>query len=452
MKPNKRIVTALLMLGAVLAFMCVPAFAKDIGTVMNIHAFDTLTAKESDAVSVSCGLNVIAARCDMAIAGIKGDQLYFSEERFACAMNLSSVDSITVTKLPDAVCGALYVGSEGISVNSRIESEDIAMMTYEEAKSGGGSVATFHFRVNDSAYDIACNIYMLDSVNYSPTVSLASYASLNAETYRDIAVSGVLSAYDPESDPMCYEIVRYPSHGRLVLDNPTLGTYTYTPNDSYSGEDSFLYVAKDQYGNYSASARVRVGIATSGTATVYSDLADDMMHSHAIAVTECGLMNGIQIGDYYYFEADREVSRAEFVVTAMNAIGIKNVPNVTETVFHDDCDIGAEMKGYVALAYSKGYISGKSIDGNLCFKPDEPIRLAEAAVIISNMIGYAEPRVASVFADADEIPSWSEKAIGSLYTLGILEAPDMYSGASITVTRGDMAKLLNKTMFVIGKK
>ncbi len=407
--------------------------------------------EESESVPVSAGLDVIAAKNDMAIAGIKGNALYFSAERFACAMNLSGIDSISVTRLPDAVCGSLYLGSEGVSAGQRISAADLPLLTYEEASAGTGNSTSFDFTVNGSAYEMTCNIYMIDGLNYSPTLSLASYASLNAETYRGIKIRGVLSAYDPEGDELRYEIVKYPVNGRLTLDDEMLGIYTYTPDDDYTGEDSFCYVAVDKYGNYSASAEVSVTVSTPGTSTVYSDLLDDALHSHAIAMTECGVMNGIQVGNYYYFEADREVSRAEFVVSAMNAIGIRNVPDVEDTGFYDDGDISPEMKGYIALAYSKKYISGNRSDGNICFAPDESIKLSEAAVIISNMIGYAEAEVTPVFADADSIPSWSAKGIESLFALGILEAPDMITGAGNTVTRGDMAKLLNKTMLVIGK-
>ena len=109
------------------------------------------------------------------------------------------------------------------------------------------------------------------------------------------------------------------------------------------------------------------------------------------------------------------------------------------------------MKGYIDLAYSKGYISGTEIEGKLYFNPNQSIKLSEASVILSNMIGYAEPKIAPVFADADSIPTWSNKAIQSLHTLGILELPDMVTGACENVTRGDMAKLLNKAMCVINK-
>lgn len=405
----------------------------------------------SKSVPVSYGLDVIAHDNAMAIAGIKGNALNFSAERFACAMNLAKVDYITVTSLPSGACGSLYIGSEGVSVGQKINAADIALMTYEEAEGEDGSLASFDFTVNGSAYQMTCNIYMIDEINYSPTVSLASAVSLNAETYRGVKISGVLSAYDPEGDSLVFEIARYPSHGRVVIEDRSCGTYTYIPEDSYTGSDSFSYVVRDKYGNYSAAAEVELTVSAQGTSTVYRDLVDDELHAHAIAMTECGLMNGVQVGDHYYFEADREVSRAEFIVTAMNALGIKNLPDVDETVFFDDSDINPEMKSYISLAYSKGYISGSRVDGNLCFKPDETIKLSEAAVIISNMIGYAEPKVAPAFADADSIPSWSEKAIESLHTLGIIETPDKVVGATETITRGDMAKLLNKMMQVIGR-
>lgn len=401
--------------------------------------------------TVSCALDVIANKNQMAIAGIKGNPLNFSAERFECAMNLSKIDSITITSLPDMTCGALYIGSDAVSAGQRISASNISLMTYEEAKTGAGKKASFEFCVNDNAYDIVCNIFMIDSVNYSPTVQMASYVSLNQETYKDVMISGVLSAYDPEGDELTYEIVSYPAHGLLILENKTLGTYTYTPLESYTGNDSFEYVVRDKYGNYSASAKVTIEVNAQRTSTVYSDMLDDELYSHALAVTESGLMNGVQVGNYFYFEADREVSRSEFVVTAMNAIGIKNVPDVSATGFADDSDISPAMKGYISLAYSKGYISGIKQDGEIYFKPDENISLSEAAVIISNMIGYAKPNVSPAFADADSIPSWSNAAIESLYTLGILEFPNKTVSASSHVTRGNMAKLLNKTMQVIGK-
>ncbi len=452
MKIIKKLSVIIMIVGLMTVLMCVAVSAEDGSS----GAFDAILSSGTAVLAtqqntVSCALDVIANQNQMAIAGISGNSLMFSVERFECAMNLSEIDSITITKLPDISCGTLYIGSNSVSVGQTISASNISLMTYEEAKAGSNKKANFEFTVNDSSYDIICNIFMIDSVNYSPTVKMASYVSLNNETYKDVMISGVLSAHDPEGDELTYEIVSYPAHGLFVLENKALGTYTYTPNPSYTGNDSFEYVVRDKYGNYSTSARVTIEVNAQKTSTVYSDMLEDELYSHALAVTESGLMNGVQVGNYFYFEADREVSRSELVVTAMNAIGIKNVPDVKSTGFADDDEISPAMKGYISLAYQKGYISGIKQNGAIYFKPNETVNLSEAAVIISNMIGYAKPDVTPVFADSDNIPSWSNAAIESLYTLGILEFPDKTVGANATVTRGDMAKLLNKTMQVIGK-
>lgn len=452
MKIIKRLLVIFAVAGLLSCLLCIGVSAEEsMPTALDTMISSGTAVLANQQSTVSDALEVIAYQNQMAIAGISGNALCFSAERFMCAMNISSIDSITVTALPDISCGTLYIGSDAVSVGQKISAANISLMTYEEAKSGAGRQASFEFRVDDNAYDIICNIFMIDSMNYSPTVKMASYVSLNNETYRDIMISGVLAAHDPEGDELTYEIISYPVHGILVLENKTLGTYTYTPNESYTGSDSFEYVVRDKYGNYSTSARVTIEVNAQKTSTVYSDMLENELYSHALAVTESGLMNGVQVGNYFYFEAEREVSRAELVVTAMNAIGIKSVPEVSSTGFADDEEINPALKGYISLAYSKGYISGIKQDGGIYFKPNETVKLSEAAVIISNMIGYAKPDVTPVFADSDSIPSWSNAAIESLYTLGILEFPDMTVDAGATVTRGDMAKLLNKTMQVIGK-
>lgn len=447
MRTIKLVFAVLLSLAVIMGAFTLSVSASDSSALYNLTNSGSQSKENIQAVSY--GLDVIAEQSGMIMTGIKGNVLNFSAERFACALNLSKIDSITVTSLPDTVCGGLYIGSNGVSVGQKIKASDLALMTYEEDEKGVGRSASFNFRVNNSGYEIKCSINMIDGINYSPTLSLAPTASLVCETYKDVMVSGVLSAYDPEGDTLVFEIVEYPENGRITLDNVNSGSFSYQPNVSFVGEDSFKYVVFDEYGNYSEAREVKVSVATPSVSTVYSDLLGDGLYSHAISMTEQGLMNGVRVGDYYYFDADRAVSRAEFVVTAMNAIGIKNVPEVSSTVFADDADISPEMKGYVALAYSKGYISGKSVDGELRFDPDETINMSEAAVIISNMIGYAKPKVTPVFADASEIPEWSGKAIESLHTLGILELPDMKVSANETVTRGDMAKLLNRTVLAI---
>lgn len=447
MKGIKKLLVLCIALVMLVAVFTVTASAKSGDDQIALHSLNAeVTGREN---VISYGLNVVAYQNQMSIAGIKGNALTFSKDRFASAMNLSEIDCITVKKLPDGRHGTLYLGNEAVVEGQRITAASIALMSYEEASTGIGKQASFEFTVNDEAYPIVCNIYMINAVNYSPTVTTASLASLNKKTYKDVSIKGVLAAHDPEGDELTYEIIRYPTHGTVRIDDKNLGTYTYAPANSYMGNDSFSYVVKDKYGNYSGGAKVSITVSAPGTSAVYSDIIGDPLYTHAISMTECGLMNGVQVGNYFYFEADRQVTRAEFVMTAMNAIGIKSVPDTEYTGFFDDKDIPDEMKGYVALAYSKGYISGIKQDGDIYFRPNEPITLSEASVIVSNMIGYKAPVVTPTFADADKIPSFASEAIESLYTLGILEFPDKTVSADSLVTRGEMARMLDLTMQVL---
>ncbi|MCZ4245119.1 gliding motility-associated C-terminal domain-containing protein [Pedobacter punctiformis] len=57
-------------------------------------------------------------------------------------------------------------------------------------------------------------------------------------------------------DPTTIEIVDQPKHGTVKVNGD--GTVTYTPNPGYTGEDSFTYRVKDQYGNYTNVASVTI--------------------------------------------------------------------------------------------------------------------------------------------------------------------------------------------------
>ncbi len=416
------------------ACVCVSAAGKTEGETLSV---------------ISYGLRVLAAQTDMRVAGIKGQTFNFTEESFLKGMNLSDIDSIRITKLPEATSGTLYCGSQPMTEGQTLSGDDIAKMTFSEA-GGFGNFASFSFCVNGSAYENECKIYLISSANSIPSTSNASYASLNMETHKNISASGVLCGYDPDGDELTFEIVRYPEDGSIKMVDKNYGTYVYIPSENFSGKDSFEYVVRDKYGNYSASTTVSVTVSVPSVSITYSDLADSDIHTYAISLTEDGIMNGVQVGDYFYFRPEMEVSRAEFIVTAMTALGIKSIPDVTDTGFFDDEDIRPEMKGYIAIAYSKGYISGTKKDGEIYFCPDETIKLSEAAVILSNIIGYSEPEIKPVFSDASSIPAWSERAVVSLHALGVIQSGDGSIEAGRSITRGVMAELLCRTMLITG--
>ncbi|HET6725799.1 MAG TPA: Ig-like domain-containing protein, partial [Gammaproteobacteria bacterium] len=70
---------------------------------------------------------------------------------------------------------------------------------------------------------------------------------MEATTAFETAYSGTLSATDGDSDPLTFAIVNQPEHGKVKLSDATKGTFTYTPDDGFSGADSFTFTANDGY-------------------------------------------------------------------------------------------------------------------------------------------------------------------------------------------------------------
>ncbi len=404
-----------------------------------------ISAAEGSVAEVSHGLSVLSAGTDVAFTAMVGNDIVFSADGFARGLNLSSVRYITVMSVPSVTEGELLLGSSKVVAGQTLTSDQLLNMTFHPATEERMR-ASFTFTANGGGTEMICSLYLLDEVNYTPTVSMASSLSLDVQTYKGVAAHGTLAAYDPDGDELIFEIVSYPKNGTLTLTDAGRGAYVYKPFSSYVGPDSFTYVARDRYGNYSASATVSLTVDYSGTSVTYVDMLDSEAYGAALLVTEKGIMSGTQVGNQYYFYPSQEVSRVEFLVMAMNAAGIREVPECTATSFSDDAQIPESMKGYVAMAYSLGIVNGQEKDGALCFAPNEPLTRAEAAVMLENLLEPEQAPALSVFADHSEIPVWAADAMYSLNAAGIMTSADGYIAPDASVTRAETAQMLKAVM------
>ena len=392
--------------------------------------------------SVSVGLDVLAAKTEMVKAGLVNNDIVFEAEDFERTLNVSALTSLTVTALPPRADGVLYLGNGEVSVGQTISRENLGYLNFVFA-SDQIRDSRFCFSSNFGAYEIACKMCLLESVNHAPTVSKDTKNSISVSTYRNIAVYGDLDAVDVDGDSFYFEIIKQPENGTLTLQDASEGTYRYLPLSGYSGEDSFRYVAVDKYGNYSAAAEVSLSVQMQKNHLVYADMAKSISHAPAIALTERGIMNAAVIGDKNYFHPNQEISRLDFLVAAMRAIGVDTPKECTVTVFDDNESIPEGLRGYVALAQQKNYICGKiDAEGRLLFSPNDQITRAEAAVILSRMLAAPATEASPVFADGTQIPAWARDAVYTLAELGVMDVRNGRVDALGTVDREQTAYML----------
>jgi len=397
----------------------------------------------ADTDPVSPALCVLADQHSMAKAAVRGNPIEFEHDDFARAMNLATISEITVTEVPPISDGELRVGSIVVEKGQKIRGDNLSLLSYV-ASSAEIDESSFRFRVGKSPVEMTCFLYLLDRANEAPTLGFVPKASLNVSTHKNVTLYGTLPCYDPEGDETIVEIVSYPSSGILILTDRRTGEYTYTPNAGASGKDSFTYVARDRYGNYSASATVSLSVLTPSTSVVYADLGALPCHSAALSMSEAGIMSGTQVGASTCFYPSAEVSRGEFVVMAMKTLGITDVAPVTQSVFADDASFSEIERNFVSAAYELGYLHGEfAADGSLMFYPERAITRAEAAVILGNMIDTAAPTVTPIFGDSSEIPAWAAPSVYSLSAMGILPVSQGNISPRAPLTRGDAAMIFS---------
>ena len=111
-------------------------------------------------------------------------------------------------------------------------------------------------RVSISVFLMAMVLLMCSGLVYPALAAGSAPVAENLElrTFRNVSVSGQLSAFDPENDVVKFEISTQPVKGHIEL--ATDGSFVYTPNQDKKGKDYFGYRATDSEGNVSQEATV----------------------------------------------------------------------------------------------------------------------------------------------------------------------------------------------------
>ena len=389
---------------------------------------------------------VIATDVNLVKTGLIGQKICFNDSDFKSALALRDFKSITITEIPSSTEGTLLLGGRRVGNGRVIKRKSLGALVFIPA-SDTVKECSFKFTVDGYAggAEIECVLKFIDKVNYAPEAISESVGVAGVITQESISVWDNLEASDPEGDAIEYIIVSYPRRGSLAFTGDEPGRYCYTPVSGYTGKDSFTFVARDEYGNYSEPVTVTIRVNERMCDTVYRDMEDREEYNAAVAVTAMGIMNGRQVGDDLYFDPDVTVSRAEFVAMAMKCCGIRADSTLTHTYFDDDSEITTSLKSYIATAQRIGLVSGDFKDGKLIFAPDEEITRYEAAKIMADLVAASSDGEESVFATENDIPVWARAGVYAMCSIGVFNSDDLTS-LSEKVTRGDVAEYLYRIM------
>ncbi|MCZ6582296.1 MAG: Ig-like domain-containing protein, partial [Thaumarchaeota archaeon] len=135
-------------------------------------------------------------------------------------------NSLTAVFDSSASHGELFVNSDG----SFIYKPDSDFV--------GNDTFTYHANNGTTNSNVATVTITVNSVNDKPTANDASFT-----TQEETSLSNSLSGTDPEGDQLTFAKATDPSNGSVILNAD--GTFTYTPNENYSGSDSFTFTVSD---------------------------------------------------------------------------------------------------------------------------------------------------------------------------------------------------------------
>lgn len=420
---------------------------KTVSTLLIILTVTLLVGSTVAYAGFGGGVQTIAEDTKIIKSGLIGRKMTFTDKDFKQGLCITDFDTVKITELPSSTEGTLMLAGRRVNEGTVIKRKNLPALVFIPATKDV-TEAKFKFSVDEYAggEDMEFIIRFSDKINYEPKISEENTASLDLKTQREIGIHGKMCASDSDSAILEFIVVSYPKSGTLTLLDKSSGEYVYTPYDSYTGNDSFIYVARDEWGNFSKAQRVNITVSERMSEVVYRDMIGHPEYNAAVAVTAMGIMDGRLIGDGVYFSPEDTVSRAEFVCMAMKAAGISPLKSATASFFDDNEDIPAPLLGYVATAQRMGIISGKFEDGALVFKPGEAITKYEAASIISKLLDKDPEGNTPVFSDITSVPSWAREDVYTMCSLGIFKYDGNTINATATVSKAECASYLYKMM------
>lgn len=220
--------------------------------------------------------------------------------------------------------------------------------------------------------------FNLSGLNDAPTGS-----ALFVDVDEDRSLSGTLTATDVDGDTLTYAVVQGVSHGTLTLNSD--GSYIYTPDSNYYGDDSFTYKANDgTVDSDEITVNFTVWSVNDVPTRNYTPTLPDGTEDVDYVVHASDLLGGF---------SDIENSPLSIINLAVDHGTISDNGDGTYTVRHD-----GEYNGIVTLSYDVfdgTNAPSTTMQYNLAAVNDAPYGVENAR------ISYAYKNMSLSFTDAD---------------------------------------------------
>ena len=326
----------------------------------------SFTSLGVSALRLSYATDAIAAsEITLLKGGVTGQTVTFTDGDFRQALGVTTYPDITILSLPDAKEGVLKVDGLRITRGQVVRRTQIPRLEFTPSNDLVKE-ATFTFQAGNlsGGAPLTCVIRFSDKANDAPTAVGSAAQCITLK--KNVSVFGTLYGYDPDGDDLTYLIIAYPKKGNLKILDASTGEFSYTPHSRFTGEDSFSYVVRDTYGNYSSLSTVTLKV---GKGTTEIDVGD----LDALAYfTQRNVLNTKNKYDL--------ITREAFVVALLKTYGYLSPDGTT---FYDDSDrITPSAVPYLALATELGVLYGEYEGGELLAKPDAPITYQEACEMV----------------------------------------------------------------------
>ena len=387
----------------------------------------------AQAAVLSPAISILQDDFGMIKTGVGTNSVSFDEEDFTTLIGDDGFTQITVSALPDASDGVLKMGARMVEQGETITRERLEALRFVPAEEGKTAVFSFMPDGNDYETPFVCTVYMLETLNFPPQ---AQNDSITAK--ENITVYGALSATDPDGDEISYHLTESAQKGTLILKED--GSFSYLAHEKSKGEDRFSYYAADRYGNRSETMTVFITTTENKSGIVYTDLKADANALPAVSLAEKGILIGEKLGDDWYFYPEKTVTRADFLMMAMQMCEIDtSLFASNDTGFADKSDFTATQNRYIATAARMGLIIGLDTENGRCFCPNDIITAEQASTLLGRLAEYKELSFgAIVAASIDEDGVISDDGMAMLASVGL----DVGEDRKTPLTRADAARLL----------